>query len=286
MVDGAPIRIFLVGFPRSGTTLLQSLFAAHPEVLSLPETFFFVHAAPSGYRWRLLGRAHPQARARLRELERHGIEVPAPALRETLPIATAGPTVRRFVKSLDVAASAHDKRAWVEKTPSHLHYMAVIERYMPDAKFLHMIRDGMPAIASLHAVTHAHPEPWGGRRALDVCIARWKSDIQRSYACVEKANHLFVSYERLVADPSAVLSSLTQSLRLSSDSGSIEAMVAGYADASLGVVSVEPWKSTVGAPIINRNGARAAQMFSAEERQRIAQMIAPEKQLLTAIPFR
>jgi hypothetical protein len=34
-------RIFLVGAPRSGTTILQSLLAAHPEVISFPESKFF-----------------------------------------------------------------------------------------------------------------------------------------------------------------------------------------------------------------------------------------------------
>ena len=286
MADDIPTRVFLVGFPRSGTTLLQSLLAAHPEVLSLPETFFFVHMAPSGRRWRLLGRAHPEARGRLSELERHGIEVASPSFREALPIGTAGPTARRFLRSLDLTASARGKRAWLEKTPSHLHHVGTIERYVPDAKFLHMVRDGMPAIASLQAVTHGHPQAWGGSRSLDTCIARWRSDIRRSYACVEKANHSFISYERLVADPSAVLSSLTRRLRLRSDPDSIQTMLAGYADASRGVVSDEPWKSAVGAPIVNRNGARAARMFSEGERERIEEMIAPEKRLLASIPFR
>ena len=34
-------RIFLVGAPRSGTTILQSLLAAHPKITSFPETKFF-----------------------------------------------------------------------------------------------------------------------------------------------------------------------------------------------------------------------------------------------------
>ena len=36
-------RIFLVGCPRSGTTLTQSLLAAHPMVASFPESHFFSH---------------------------------------------------------------------------------------------------------------------------------------------------------------------------------------------------------------------------------------------------
>ncbi|MGL6135938.1 MAG: sulfotransferase, partial [Planktothrix sp.] len=34
-------RLFLVGCPRSGTTLLQSLLAAHSQIASFPESQFF-----------------------------------------------------------------------------------------------------------------------------------------------------------------------------------------------------------------------------------------------------
>ncbi|MGL4503377.1 MAG: sulfotransferase family protein, partial [Planktothrix sp.] len=40
-------RIFLVGCPRSGTTLLQSLLAAHPQIASFPESHFFQSLAPA-----------------------------------------------------------------------------------------------------------------------------------------------------------------------------------------------------------------------------------------------
>ncbi|MFT6629815.1 MAG: hypothetical protein ACJA1R_003098, partial [Flavobacteriales bacterium] len=33
--------IFVIGAPRSGTTLVQSLLAAHPQLTSVPETSFF-----------------------------------------------------------------------------------------------------------------------------------------------------------------------------------------------------------------------------------------------------
>ena len=37
----APLRVFLVGVPRSGTTLLQSMLAAHPDIASFTESHFF-----------------------------------------------------------------------------------------------------------------------------------------------------------------------------------------------------------------------------------------------------
>jgi Sulfotransferase family len=286
MAEGLhPVRVFLVGFPRSGTTLLQSLLAAHPEVMSLPETFFFTSVAPPGRRWRLLHRAHPDARARLHALEGHGVEVPRPGLREALPLGSVGPTVRRFVSSLDRAASQRGKRAWVEKTPSHLHHLDLIERYVADAEFVHIVRTGLPAVASLQAVTRQHPEPWGGARSIETCVSRWRADIRRSHRCVEKPNHRFVSYERLVEDPGARMLSLTRQLGLRSDPETIQSMLDGYGESAPGLVDNEPWKSAVGSPIANRNGARAAELFSTQQQVEIERELVPEERLREAMPF-
>lgn len=285
MPEPPSIRVFLVGFPRSGTTLLQSLLASHPDVLSLPETFFFVELSTGGRRRRLLDRANPRASRKLGELRRQGIEVADPGFREALPVATAGPTVRRFVRALDASARNRGKRAWVEKTPSHLHYLGEIERHVPGAQIVHMMRAAVPAIASLRAVTTEHPEPWGGERSLADCIGRWRSDLRRSYACRDRPNHSFVSYERLVADPRAVVGSLARQLGLRDDAATIAATIAGYADAVPDLVSAEPWKDSVGAPIENRNGERAARMFAPAERELIEREIAAESRLLERLPF-
>ena len=42
-------KIFIVGSPRSGTTLLQGMLAAHTDVFSLPETFFFAKVLPRSF---------------------------------------------------------------------------------------------------------------------------------------------------------------------------------------------------------------------------------------------
>jgi hypothetical protein len=280
-----PARIFLVGFPRSGTTLLQSLLAAHEEVVSLPETFFFARAIPSSRRRRWLRRPSPEVGDRFVELERYGINVAPPGIRARLPIANLRPTVQRFVRSLDENAVARGGRAWVEKTPSHLHYVESIERYVPEARFVHIVRSGLPAIASLFAVTHEHPERWGGVRSLDICTERWRSDIRRSQARAGAANHFFVSYERLVESPAGQLSALVGSLGLRADPGSIETMISDYGGSTTAIVADEPWKSAVGDAIENRNEARVATLFSEQQRTEVAQRIEPEERLRAALPF-
>ena len=44
-MTGAADRHLILGFPRSGTTLLSRLIDAHPEISSPPETFMFSSAA-------------------------------------------------------------------------------------------------------------------------------------------------------------------------------------------------------------------------------------------------
>ncbi|HEV2472658.1 MAG TPA: sulfotransferase, partial [Chthonomonadales bacterium] len=58
-------RVFLVGCVRSGTTLLQSLLAAHSEIASFPETDFFRYlVGQSRERWEGMRPAKWKTRAK------------------------------------------------------------------------------------------------------------------------------------------------------------------------------------------------------------------------------
>jgi hypothetical protein len=277
--------VFIVGFPRSGTTLLQSLLAAHPDVFSLPETFFFDRLVPRRRRDRRLGRPGPRARSALAQLEHFGVP-PAPARAgDGLPVGSIGRLAQRFAASLDAAASGAGKRCWVEKTPIHLHRVREIQRYLPDAQIVHMIRAGLPAVASLHAVTHEHPERWGGARSVEQCLDRWRGDLALSHRHVGERGHVFVSYERLVADTPSVVERLCARLGLRSDGPAVDEILGGYGDATDEVVRDEPWKSGVSTGIVNRNDARLAELFSDDERARLARAVAGDDDLLDAIPF-
>ncbi|MDP5181620.1 sulfotransferase [Blastococcus sp. BMG 814] len=128
-------RIFVVGCPRSGTTLLQSFLAAHPQVHSFPETHFFHRLqAPRGGR-RAAGLAATGAAGRLDEAAGR---LGAPRRRPVLP------TVRRsgaaFVAMADAAARRNGADTWVEKTPANLYVLDLIERVVPGAQVVHIVR--------------------------------------------------------------------------------------------------------------------------------------------------
>ena len=119
-----------------------------------------------------------------------------------------GKLVRAFVVLLDDKAHKELADVWLEKTPIHLHYINLIERYIPEAIFVHMIREGKDTITSLYEVTNKYPEMWGGKRSITVCLNRWIADVKISLTLKTKPNHVFVFYEALIEDPEAVLKDL------------------------------------------------------------------------------
>ena len=41
-----PKKVLLHGCPRSGSTILQSILASHPDIISLPESLFPINCPP------------------------------------------------------------------------------------------------------------------------------------------------------------------------------------------------------------------------------------------------
>lgn len=201
------MRSFLVGSPRSGTTLLQKLIAQHPEITTFPESHFFNTLHRHG-RWQGLWSIPRRKAAReslvtfLEAVNRPDLIPSLRALNKKWTYASYG---RFFVGLLDQLAEERECTAWLEKTPMHLHYIPTISKAAPDARFIHIVREGLYTIASVYAVTEAHPESWGGKRSLERCVSRWKEDIELSKKWLGHKNHYFVRYEALVRDPESVM---------------------------------------------------------------------------------
>lgn len=202
--------IFLVGCPRSGTTLLQSLLAAHPLVTSFPESKFFEYLIPADRQLaKQLGLVSRRFRPRM------GVffeEIERPELINELsnsPFARAYP--KKFAQILDRLTAEQGKQHWVEKTPGHIFYLDDIERYLKQAKFIHLCRAGEDVVASLYDVTHKYPKAWGGRPwGSERCVDLWAQAIDVSRRKQGQANHWILTYENLVADPEMQLQHVCQ----------------------------------------------------------------------------
>jgi len=244
-------RLFVVGCPRSGTTLLQSLLAAHPAVLSFPETAVFgrllsEQAMPGESR---LGTVHRRTQvgyrhavALLQALGRRDLEHVLPIRSKTIAQFVDG-----FVSVLDRLALDKGKSWWVEKTPENIRFVPEILALVPGARFVTIVRDGRQNVAALYDMACRYPERWWVRyRDLDVAIEMWNrcaSDTRRLLGMPEV---LLLDHQRLVTDTETVMQEICRFAGLDFTRQMIDcrAQAAGYI-----IASHEPWKADVLNPI-------------------------------------
>jgi hypothetical protein len=260
-------------------------------VISFPETHYFPKVVASNRRGRL-GLASRQAGEAIECLIGLGLLEPGDGYPR--PLTVRG-HARLLTKTLDAAARESGSSHWLEKTPNHLRYLGEIERHIPNAKILHMIRSGKAVVASLQEAARERPEVWWPL-GIDRLAEQWKSDLHRSHAYIDRSNHAFVSYERLVAHPHSVLRRLCAFLELPVDEAVLEHMVTDYAakgtqitgyirlTESGPILDTEPWKDSLGAAIRNRN-ARKFQTLTPAERAKIERAVALEEPLMHSFPF-
>lgn len=262
-------RIFLVGCPRSGTTLLQSLLGAHPQVASFPESRFFRDLLINRGPWRRgLMLASQKARPRFNQFFH---EIDHDEMQKFLPrTALFTPQyTQAFIEVLDTLTKQQGKSFWLEKTPAHLHRVGYIEKWVPDPKFIHILRNGADVVASLYEVTQQYPEAWGAWD-LDRCIRQWIKDAQISRNHLHKPNHTIVRYEWLVEDPRTVLTELCEFIGVTFN----EIMLQGYtAVAKQVALRWELWKASVGESIQATGSKKFYKLFNEEQRQYILERL-------------
>jgi hypothetical protein len=172
--------VFIVGSPRSGTTLMRSIIDAHPNVFCPPwETGIFVQLA-----------AIMDGDLRIVLNDKR---VPFPASRQDL-IDWAARMVDDLFWTLGKDTG---KRRWAEKTPAHVFHMDLIRDVFPKAQFVHIIRDGMAVVRSLQNM------PWAPRN-IGWSTKRWLESVQAGRelgASLPKDQYHEVRYETLLSDP-------------------------------------------------------------------------------------
>ncbi len=192
-----PPAPFIVGVPRSGTTLLRLMLDAHPELAIGPETHFLPD---------LLARlaAAPHARQALVEAIAGSERWPefglsaaelAAAVRGATPFSPAE-GVRAFYR---LYAARFGKSRWGDKTPGYLLHMEAIQDLLPEARFVHLVRDGRDVALSIRPL-------WFGPDTLEEAALWWQERIVLARRQAGALRHyLEVRYEDLVTETAAVL---------------------------------------------------------------------------------
>lgn len=275
----APFRpVFIVGCPRSGTTLLQRMLDAHPDVAVAPETFFvrrfWQRRADYG------DLAHDAAFARLLDdvtalpaFAEMGLDAEAFVRDATQRERTYAAVFRQLLQQF---ARKQGARVVGEKTPNHVLYLSTLHTFFPEARFIHLVRDARAVANSWRSV------PWtSGRRWRDAEV--WVEYVAAGRAAESWLDAALASvrFERLVQAPESVLRHLCQMLELAFD----PAMLAYHEQAPQGVnVAREPWKAKTTAPIDPAVAGRWRQQLTPGQVAEIEAVAADEMQNWGYVP--
>jgi hypothetical protein len=187
------VHAFILGFPRSGTSLLEQALAGHPDVVALEEPPTL--AAPAA---EFL--SSPEGLERLAGLPQAGI-------------ATWRARYFAEVRALGIAPSG---KVLVDKAPAETSSLPVISRLFPDARILFALRDPRDVVLScfmssfqMNALTYAFTDVGETARCYAACMA-----FAQTCRAVLPLRLLEVRHEALVEDFEGGLGAIADALDL------------------------------------------------------------------------
>lgn len=202
---------FIVGHPRSGTSLLRALLDSHPHLLVIPfETHLFDWARSGDPVTALLDRTWLWP-----TIHRHRPSISREEVEDVLKRVfdqTRGPRGRllALVEGWRELTEAPQNTRWVEKTPRHLYESTTLLKWFPTgARILVMRRDPRDVIAS---VLKRNPSRTIFQMALTGRLAH-----QVVTEHEKDSRFLVISYEQLVQDPGGVMQTVCQFLEVPYD---------------------------------------------------------------------
>ena len=215
-----PPMPFVVGVNRSGTTLLRMMLDAHPELTVPPETHFI-----------------PAFAKEFKERKNNGEKMTADDAVDFLvghrrwgDFGLDEAVLRERVKKLDKVRPKYVLRAFFglyaesqgktrvgDKTPGYVKQMGIIQRTVPEARFIHLIRDGRDVALSRESRMSAE----------ELTVERhakiWKRRISRARRQQSRLKHYIeLRYEDLIADPETALRKVCDFIELPYDPAMLE----------------------------------------------------------------
>jgi hypothetical protein len=216
--------VFFVGCPRSGTTLLRRIGDAHPELAMIRE----LHWLPLWWKRRIGitpdGIVTEELVDRLLEHGRFSQLELAPD--RVAELAAAGPPKHyaRFVTELfDLHGETKGKRLVGEKTPRYVRHLRTLHSLWPQAKVVHLIRDGRDVCLSMLDWSKAERDvgrlpTWEEDRVTTAALFwEWNVRLGREGASLGPELYYEVRYESLVSDPRAECARLCEFLGIPYD---------------------------------------------------------------------
>jgi hypothetical protein len=203
-------HIFIGGCSRSGTTLLGAMLGANPDTICVPESHFKIdvlrklwphhEAIDVGH---VLGRLVKHWRFKI-----WGLDATPADLRPLVDGTRYGDLLHAMVAAYAQTENKPTATTWLDHTPENVSYANSLLTLYPDARFIHIVRDGRAVAASIL------PLDWGPNSVIKA--ARWWMRMVSFGLAAESVlspeQIIRVRYEDLVLHPEETLQTLCQFL--------------------------------------------------------------------------
>lgn len=211
-----PDGVFVIGSPRSGTSALAWALAAHPDFATGPEADFVYYLARSN--------AVPDAWS-------------ASVVRDDGLLASRGVSLESFLAAMghgvsSVFALTHGPGRWIDSSPANTMVADRIAAMLPDAKFLHILRDGRAAVASM---TKSGFDTLVAKD-FDAACSVWVSYVNAasSLGSTFRGRVFTIRQEAMAEDPEGVMNETLAFLEASPDPGPASKLREGRINSSYG----------------------------------------------------
>lgn len=202
--------VFIVGAPRSGTTMLAAMIGSHSEYAIGPETQFFSKLAPATLEASVADENWPQkAIETLYELtlaDQYVVELFGSNKTRLYDfLKSRPPSMKAMLEALTIPfAVKRSKSGWAEKTPNHIRNVYLIRSIWPDAKIIRIMRDPRDAVLS----TCRLPTFSNSFLANLYLWRTWQDDAQPFFE--QDKDSKTIRYEDLVSDATQILTELCE----------------------------------------------------------------------------
>lgn len=204
--------VFVVGSARSGNTLLYHIL--------LSSGHFAVYRGEPAVFDLLVPRFGPLSRRKNREklmsawlrssmFRISGLEAESVRDRILNECTSAGDFLRLI---MDQVARLQGKDRWAVWGPDNLLYMLQIKKEIPNALFIHTIRDGRDVAFSMGKERWIRPFPWDRKEALTVAALHWKWKVSKGIRLGSSLSpdYLEIRFENLVTRRAESLQKVSQ----------------------------------------------------------------------------